>query len=358
MIFAASCRNSVHANTSRNGMDVRQSPRIAFVTKGNSIGMLGISVMNPDGSDVIQLTTEKFDMVPQWAPNGRMIAFLSRRDEDSKMLEKYNISMPQALYIMAGDGSGQKRIADLPVMTFSWSPNSESIAFISSTEGSENIGMDGMDGMDAAVIYIVDVHAKKITKLTATKGAVGGLSWSPAGDQIAYSKRVAERMPDVHIVNVDGSGDRNLTSGGGPHWSPDGKHILFGVRAEGGPAGKRAFYSIDVDGNNQTLLFEEAENVNLVGYSPDGTKILYSRYEKPVHDIFIMNADGSNKLILSKGMFRWINFPQFVEKGKEVSFAGKKDGNWDIFTVDIDGKNLKNLTKSPVAELHLSYFSG
>jgi Tol biopolymer transport system component len=57
--------------------------------------------MDADGSDQVRLTTDSADdLNPTWSPDGRKIAFDSRRDGNAE------------IYVMDADGSDQTRITN------------------------------------------------------------------------------------------------------------------------------------------------------------------------------------------------------------------------------------------------------
>src|SRR6266542_4148626 len=73
--------------------------RIAFSSDYSSQNKFRIYTMNPDGSDVLQLTDENFNnfsqaSYPAWSPDGLKIAFTAL----------YNYSH---IFVMAADGNGK-----------------------------------------------------------------------------------------------------------------------------------------------------------------------------------------------------------------------------------------------------------
>ncbi len=316
-------------------------PQSGIVFSKGNIGASGIRLLNPDGTGFKQLTSKKRDHHPKCSPDGSLIAFLGMREADYEVMEKYRLCMHSALYIMGAEGDGQRRIVDVPVMNFEWSPDSQNIAFISGYGNSENYGLDGIAKSAA---YIVDVQGGKLHRLTDVDGKLGtDLSWSPSGSQIAYSAQVAARKYDVFTVNADKPAPRRIATGTNPIWSPDETRILFLVHDGGRPTATTEIHIVDMDTGNQEQISTEAGYVRLMGFSPDAEKILYISNS----DVCAMDPDGSNKVNLSKGTFKAIDMPQFIENEAKVFFTGRKDNNWGLFSVGIDGTDLRNITASP-----------
>lgn len=128
---------------------------------------------------------------------------------------------------------------------------------------------------------------------------------------------------EIYRANLDGSNVRRLTNevgyDGGPFVSWDGKKIVYRRQAEDTPE-KIAEY--------QSLLKE-----NLV---------------RPSRlDIFIMDADGSNKKRVTK--LPGANFAPFLHpNGKQIIFSSNhedpKGREFDLYLINVDGTNLERIT--------------
>lgn len=59
-----------------------------------------------------------------------------------------------------------------------------------------------------------------------------------------------------------------------------------------------------------------------------------------------MNNDGSQKINLTSSDYKEED-PLFTADGSQIFFtSGDRDGNVEIYIMDIDGKNVKNLTNN------------
>jgi tetratricopeptide (TPR) repeat protein/predicted Ser/Thr protein kinase len=76
---------------------------------------------------------------------------------------------------------------------------------------------------------------------------------------------------------------------------------------------------------------------------PDG-RILYSGCWRDACGIIAMRADGTNPVQVVAGSTE--TNPESSPDGKQVAFMSQRDGNWEVYIVNLDGSNLRRLTHS------------
>ena len=275
----------------------RGQRQIVFDSKRD--GTQEIYVMDPDGSNQQRLTralAKDGSWHPAWSPDGKKIAFSSNRD-----------GTPE-LYLMDADGSNVKRLTHTAEKRTvnecaDWSPDGRRIAFCSSRDGKGEI-------------YVMDADGSNLRRLTHTPGvdkASANPDWSPDGQQIAFASTRDGKSHDwteseIYVMASDGANVRALTrtpakGNWTPRWHPDGKKIIFCSNRGAEPERSEDAYEIYVmhaDGSNVRQLTTHERSATRPHWSRDGKKVVYhsARDGNPKdwkdHEIYVMDADGSN----------------------------------------------------------------
>jgi TolB protein len=194
-----------------------------------------------------------FQTEPAWSPDGRRIAFVSRRDGRSH------------INVMRADGKGLRRLTDSASDDESptWSPDGRRIAF---SRGGALFAIRSQGG-----------PARRIGR--AVGGEAFDPAWSPNGKLIAYDYRPpGYSIREIWVVGVGGKQARQVTKirevSTRPAWSPDGRRIAFQSDANGGHV---EIYSIGLDGSGLRRVTRSEIDTFDPDWSPDGRKIAFSR---------------------------------------------------------------------------------
>ncbi|KFY42678.1 hypothetical protein V495_04387 [Pseudogymnoascus sp. VKM F-4514 (FW-929)] len=166
-------------------------------------------------------------------------------------------------------------------------------------------------------------YSEQLTFGTAGEVNSGFPSFSPVGDQLVYRDFGPDGGLGLRILNITDKTTTNLTDGwdNNPGWSPDGKRIVFTRRnhinwEDLGATDSFDIYTIAPDGTGLTQLTTSGANDAHAAWSADG-RIVYTsgmygfrdecvNYDstfQPYGQIVVMNADGTNKTMLTDSMW-------------------------------------------------------
>lgn len=201
-------------------------------------------------------------------------------------------------------------------------------------------------------------------------------NWSPDGKRIVFESTRDGKFA-VYTMNADGSDLRKLTNGETnneqPRWSPDGKQIVF-ISDRNGDS---HLYMMKSDGSEQRRIGSTNDTDYLPEFSPKGDYIVFqSRLERAsiTHDIFIIRADGTGRIRLTDQTADYLS-PRWSPNGKKILFTktdfipknvqaemskmsrdermkliAKRNSSGEIFIMDKDGSNVKNLTNNNTSD--------
>jgi len=260
--------------------------RIAFVQDNN------IYTINPDGSDLRQLTTfDGTDGVaswPSWSADGRSIVFNAFLAPD----------FFGQLWVMNADGSNQRLVlaqTDFSNERPSFSPDGTQIVFshCSISEG------------DTCGVYRIGVHGTGLAEITpVTLGITDrGAIYSWDGRSIAIQTGGRDGLVStVDVLRSDGSHLRTLTpaaiSGYRPNWSPDGSRLAFGTHCCNPE--NQEIWVVDRDGDDLHALTHNGHQYFAgphdfdPSWSPDGNFIVFERAAPDFSSVglWILSLDG------------------------------------------------------------------
>jgi TolB protein len=100
-------------------------------------------------------------------------------------------------------------------------------------------------------------------------------------------------------------------------------------------------------GSSPIRLTYSNANDSSPSWSPDRRQIAFSSDVTGFSDIFVMNADGSNRTNLTRTDPAQDVDPAWSPDGTRIVFTSTRTGNGEVWMIDNDGSNPRNLTNSP-----------
>jgi Tol biopolymer transport system component len=210
-------------------------------------------------------------------------------------------------------------------------------------------------------IYVMNPDGSGQTRLTNEVGGNTSPSISADGNRIAF---VSGRNgnPEIYVMNADGTNQTRLThdlaNDRSPFFSPGGSIIAFTSNRDG----HNQVYVMDSTvGANQVNISNNAMDDLVSGFSPDGTRILFSRdlvncCAIDLVQVYVMNINGTAQTNLTNNSTHDYN-GHFSPDGTKIVFGSARDAliGGEIYVMNADGTGQTRVTNNTDYDSNASY---
>lgn len=286
-----------------------------------------------------------YDTAPAWSADGQTIYFYSYRHGTAE------------LYKMDSDGNHQTRLTE--------TDHNEWWAFTTKDPQKLVVVSDRDSGgnFKGANLFLLDLATNEMRNLT---GLPEGM-WAARADvasevnTLIYAESDSFRAEEYRIKTVDletfeieDYGDDPAHQNSNPSITPDGSMVAYN-RTDGDLS---AIYLNDLTGKNERPLLTVRGEIPMMRLSPDGKWVAFSlgasarmavdqSIRTDEQDVYLAATDGGSfkRLTSTPGSDHGASWSP---DGKTIAFASYRHGPADIFAVNTDGNNERNLTRTSI----------
>lgn len=259
----------------------------------------------------------------------------------------------QTIARIDADGTDQQDLASrwsptYEVSDLAWSPDGEWIAYFDpedpDRDAAAGISLVRSDGSETESIDAGPVHG---TLRLDTQ-----LNWSYNGNSLAFAHQLEEheRMrvsiahpeaDDIQVIESDL--DPTTHNDSHPAWAPDRWALAFS-RNEG--EDQRSIQLLREGMSEPISLVENRPRANQPAWSPDGESIVYidSTRDGERSSIYVVDVESRDVERVTDHE-RWDYAPAWSSRDQIAFMSDHGDRNYDIFLVDPDGSDLRNITE-------------
>jgi Tol biopolymer transport system component/DNA-binding winged helix-turn-helix (wHTH) protein len=306
-----------------------------------------------------------------FSPDGQRLFFRNRAD-------------PGTVYQTATFGGAQRKVADNVWSDFSLSPDGRQMAFIrrDADRGAQSIILSDIDGGEerelaprqssmgydaiapawspdeSKLVAVIESERPKLLTVDISTGeekelatapwrAIHKVLWTPDGRHLIFTARaIDEETPQLWMFNYPDGAVRRLTNDlDGYFWislSGDGRKLV--TRRQRLITNLWLLPDGDVRKIRQLTFGERGfDGYKGLAWAPDG-RIVFSAFANNFTDLYSMRPDGTDRVQLTANAGQDNVHPAVTTDGRYLVFTSNRAGSRQIWGMDIDGRNQKQLT--------------
>jgi len=211
-------------------------------------------------------------------------------------------------------------------------------------------------------LRVVDLKSMRVSSILKTQTVDGYPKFSPDGKSILFQDRLGDNS-EICLISSDGSGGiKNLTNNPAkdavPSWSPDGSRIAFTSNRDGSHDISQ-IYVMNADGSNQHRVYYNSALTTYPTWSPDGSRIAFANDKEDGRtgnfEIFTIEPETISPETRLTFRRRYDIYPVYSPDGTRIAFISNLDGNSEIYMMNANGSGLLRLTRNAAEDIQPSW---
>lgn len=351
-----------------------------------------------DGSRQFQFLGHERDSNPQWSPDGKLVAFLSTRDQAAG--GGAGAPAPAVggggrggaaeagsqIWLIPVDGGEAYKLSDHKsgIRSFEWSEDGRKIFFIAEDAKTEeertaerqgddvifvDEGPNGQSRGNWSNVWAITVADRKEQQITREKMLVSDIAVSPDATKVAYTfrrenARNGQWGSEIAVVDVASGQVKELTKNEAPEsslaWSPDGTMISFSAPSDTTwELSEGSLFLISPTGGPAKKVPGPARGIRRCWWTRDGKSLVYGGQRNARGAICQLDLASGNEKVIAGG--EWSggldSITKDLKRGATVISTPTQPG--DVNIVDLATGQVTPITKAnpKIAELQLARFT-
>ncbi len=231
-----------------------------------------------------------------------------------------------------------------------WSPDGRHIAFVSFRDT-----LTGKFGLGDGSIYVMEFDPQtgqsgNVWRVTGEGSSEGWPTWSPDGRRIAFQSDRSGNW-DIWIANADGSGlvqlTRSTVADRYAAWSPDGSRMAFTSNRNGNEEIWVVSIQEALEQGNDSMAVNLSKSPHRDRYpmwSRDGKRLTFNTNRDGNYEVYVMNADGSQPRNVSQSPKSDEGMADWSPNGSRLVIYSDRSGNKEIYVLDLASGRWTNVS--------------
>lgn len=274
-----------------------------------------------------------FNEKPSFSPRGDRIAMFSDRGDYTQVYILSAVDGKVLKRLVKGNRGGDFESLHSYVSGLSWSRDGDRIALVGKSKGKD-------------ALVVVDAESGRV-KLRKHLGVTSLLNpcWGP-GDRIAYMGMV-NGQADLYLYDLKAKEVTRLTHDyydeNEPTWSPDGQYLVFASdRPVDGKLesdvtrmdyGHYHLFRMNVQTGEVKALTSGVGQDREPNYSPDGKRLAYISDRNGIANIYVMNLETGEDVPVTD-ILTGASSPSWSPDGDQMVFSSFNNGGFDIYLME------------------------